>query len=64
MAPTSNLTKLRLSAQADNLSALKPAPVRPAFDRFKVECCNCHKHGHIAKECQQPKTGSGKVTGK
>nr|GEU56827.1 putative ribonuclease H-like domain-containing protein [Tanacetum cinerariifolium] len=25
------------------------------FDRSKVECFNCHKNGHFAKECRAPK---------
>ncbi|GKF53402.1 ribonuclease H-like domain-containing protein [Tanacetum coccineum] len=25
------------------------------FDKSKVECFNCHKHGHFAKECRFPR---------
>ncbi|GKF29002.1 retrovirus-related pol polyprotein from transposon TNT 1-94, partial [Tanacetum coccineum] len=25
------------------------------FDKSKVECYNCHKNGHIARECMAPK---------
>ncbi|GKF00368.1 putative ribonuclease H-like domain-containing protein, partial [Tanacetum coccineum] len=25
---------------------------RVRFDRLKVECCNCHKYGHFARECK------------
>ncbi|GJR84739.1 ribonuclease H-like domain-containing protein [Tanacetum coccineum] len=25
------------------------------FDKSKVECCNCHKKGHFARECRAPR---------
>ncbi|GKB84458.1 ribonuclease H-like domain-containing protein [Tanacetum coccineum] len=28
---------------------------RIGFDKSKVECFNCHKRGHFAKECRAPK---------
>ncbi|GJX56120.1 ribonuclease H-like domain-containing protein [Tanacetum coccineum] len=28
---------------------------RIRFDKYKVECFNCHKRGHFAKECRTPR---------
>ncbi|GJU80140.1 ribonuclease H-like domain-containing protein [Tanacetum coccineum] len=28
---------------------------RVGFDRSKMECYNCHKYGHFAKECRAPR---------
>nr|GFB88590.1 hypothetical protein [Tanacetum cinerariifolium] len=30
------------------------------FDKSKVECYNCHKRGHIARECRAPKNQDNK----
>nr|GEV26791.1 ribonuclease H-like domain-containing protein [Tanacetum cinerariifolium] len=36
-----------------NLGANGPTSL--GFDMFKVECYNCHRKGHFAKECRSPK---------
>nr|GEY34927.1 hypothetical protein [Tanacetum cinerariifolium] len=36
-----------------NLRANEPTSI--GFDMSKVECYNCHKKGHFAKECRYPK---------
>nr|GEX88785.1 putative ribonuclease H-like domain-containing protein [Tanacetum cinerariifolium] len=30
-------------------------PTSMGFDMAKVECCNCHRKGHFARECRSPK---------
>ncbi|GJT53463.1 ribonuclease H-like domain-containing protein [Tanacetum coccineum] len=30
------------------------------FDMSKVECCNCHKRGHFARECRAPRNQDNK----
>nr|GFD11212.1 hypothetical protein [Tanacetum cinerariifolium] len=32
------------------------------FDMSKVECYNCHKSGHFARECRSPKDTRNKET--
>nr|GEZ67203.1 hypothetical protein [Tanacetum cinerariifolium] len=36
-----------------NLGANSPTSM--GFDMAKVECCNCHRKGHFARECRSPK---------
>nr|GEW43953.1 ribonuclease H-like domain-containing protein [Tanacetum cinerariifolium] len=33
---------------------------RIGFDKLKVECFNCHKNGHFARECRAPKNQDNK----
>nr|GEW33448.1 copia protein [Tanacetum cinerariifolium] len=32
------------------------------FDMFKVECYNCHRRGHFARECRSPRDNGNKDT--
>nr|GEZ42221.1 hypothetical protein [Tanacetum cinerariifolium] len=42
-----------LQKTSRNLGANGPTSI--AFDMAKVECYNCHKKGHFARECRSPK---------
>ncbi|GKF37786.1 ribonuclease H-like domain-containing protein, partial [Tanacetum coccineum] len=33
---------------------------RIGFDKFKVECFNCHKRGHFARKCMAPRNQDNK----
>ncbi|GJR61673.1 ribonuclease H-like domain-containing protein [Tanacetum coccineum] len=33
---------------------------RVGFDKLKMECYNCHKHGHFARECRFPRNQKNK----
>ncbi|GKF81155.1 ribonuclease H-like domain-containing protein, partial [Tanacetum coccineum] len=41
--------------QQINLDDLEEMDLRIRFDKSKVECFNCHKRGHIARECKAPR---------
>nr|GEV93386.1 hypothetical protein [Tanacetum cinerariifolium]GEX44659.1 hypothetical protein [Tanacetum cinerariifolium] len=41
------------SSQCRNLDANGPTSM--GFDMSKVECYNCHRKGHFARECRSPK---------
>nr|GEZ32856.1 hypothetical protein [Tanacetum cinerariifolium] len=45
--------RLRLRVLPLNLKANGPTSI--GFDMSKVECYNCHKKGHFARECRSPK---------
>nr|GEU52687.1 reverse transcriptase domain-containing protein [Tanacetum cinerariifolium] len=36
---------------------------RISFDKLKVECFNCHIHGHFARECRAPKNQDNRGRG-
>nr|GEY85360.1 hypothetical protein [Tanacetum cinerariifolium] len=55
------------SPQLDNRTGRNLRANRPTsmgFDMSKVECYNCHKKGHFAKECRSPKDTKRNVSAK
>nr|GEV97064.1 reverse transcriptase domain-containing protein [Tanacetum cinerariifolium] len=44
-----------LKKQYENLAASSSKTLDQTFDRSKVECFNCHKNGHFARECRASK---------
>nr|GEW13968.1 RNA-directed DNA polymerase, eukaryota, reverse transcriptase zinc-binding domain protein [Tanacetum cinerariifolium] len=46
----------------DNLSDAVIYSFFARFDMSKVECYNCHRRGHFARECKSPKDTSNKET--
>nr|GEY58683.1 hypothetical protein [Tanacetum cinerariifolium] len=53
MAMLTMRSKMFLQKTGIILGANGPTSVR--FDMFKVECYNCHRKGHFARECRSPK---------
>nr|GEW43264.1 ribonuclease H-like domain-containing protein [Tanacetum cinerariifolium] len=52
--------KNELKARGRNLGANGTTSI--AFDMLKVECYNCHRRGHFARECRSPKYNRNKET--
>nr|GEU62346.1 hypothetical protein [Tanacetum cinerariifolium] len=48
-----NVNTLSTARTVRNLGANRPTSM--GFDMSKVECYNCHKKGHFARECRSPK---------
>nr|GEX24419.1 copia protein [Tanacetum cinerariifolium] len=49
----SNAARRFLQKTGKNLGA--NGPISMGFDMSKVECYNCHRKGHFARECRSPK---------
>nr|GFB60354.1 hypothetical protein [Tanacetum cinerariifolium] len=48
-------TRARLFLQRTGRNLGANGPTSMGFDMSKVECYNCHRKGHFAKECRSPK---------
>nr|GFA27713.1 ribonuclease H-like domain-containing protein [Tanacetum cinerariifolium] len=47
------ISQLEILGESLNLEANRPTSI--GFDMSKVECYNCHRKGHFARECRSPK---------
>nr|GEX18262.1 ribonuclease H-like domain-containing protein [Tanacetum cinerariifolium]GEX26321.1 ribonuclease H-like domain-containing protein [Tanacetum cinerariifolium] len=53
--PVSSLPNVDSLSNATRRNLRANRPTSMGFDMSKVECYNCHKKGHSARECRSPK---------